>query len=824
MAPEGPVDLERDTLFRYQEDFYGRLNFLAEHVAAAVFSAEPSQSAVYGVSAPWGSGKSSALHVLLDLVYARLKEAEKSIKRDANGFLIDGTYVVTTSTFFAPSHAASSQPARLGLAYEILQGLPSYYREQLLDDLNYTDDDLGAVRPIKAELYLREKLDSFSAGPFVERWILESFLEYRASQRGSSKRLSHVHIQLIDDLDRCPTAYTAEILAALNFWVTSPNLFFAIAADEEHLRKSAQAATDLEERYHGEALEKFVHFQIRLPELLSGFAETARYCEKLVPEDPVPRGIAHLRNLLQSAPTDGPLGVLAPALFAHTPRQAKRVFNELLQEFSILSDVEGDSVKRIISRLVWPEAFTQFVAPAITAVELRGSTSRRSARLHWLRQLIQVAEEVLEDGTEDLAGAEARLNSLAKERGIYIQECPPALLLYLAAPPTIRLPEEQSDATRAQQFLRNVGDRESAGAESNGDTEESISQIATRLSISHKLGRRDEALDDARKIVAIARRRQLRAADAPTIGNVAIRLDTWAPELAWQLHELAHAADPTHENIELNLAEFLLEYGSVGALPTVAEHLASVAQRAPEFKPNRQALLSVRLTLAQGYAPAEGELDLLVQAAIAEDSSDGFRTQVFQLLEKAKDYVLLEKLMQQWAEAERSKPEKGQASMVLRYLAYSFSVSSDDEIEARGIDLIRHLLWTGNSPDDEAFTSAANNLAVLLSGRGYEDIAGMLWRIAYDIDSESPQLKASYSSHLISIDDAQNAQAVQLGQMVDIRPLSDAEMEAICSRLPAYFSTGPWWWEEGYMPVSPYRPIDALQPRGGESRGEDGGE
>ncbi|MGW5639112.1 P-loop NTPase fold protein [Streptomyces sp. NPDC003832] len=817
MAPEGPVDLERDTLFQHQEDFYGRLNFLAEHIAAAVFSAEPSPSAVCGVSAPWGSGKSSALHVLLDLVHSRLQETDKSVQRDANGFKIDDCYVVTTSTFFAPPHAASAQPARLGLAYEILQGFPSYLREHLLEDLDYSTDDLGPVRPIKAELYLREKLDAFSSGPFLERWILETFEDYRESQRANSKRLSHVHIQLIDDLDRCPTAYTADILAALNFWVTSPNLFFAIAADENHLRKSAQAATDLQERYPGEALEKFVHFQLRLPELLTGFADTARFCEKLVPADPVPRGVAHLRDLLQSAPTDGHLGVLAPALSAHTPRQAKRQFNELLPEFAILSDLEGDSVKRIIARLVWPDAFAEFVAPALTAVDLRGSGSRRSMRLQWLRQLILIAEEVLEEGAEDLAGAEARLNVLAKERGNHLQECPSQLLLYLAASPGIRLPEEQARVIQPPALLRRVRE-DSLGHESNGDSEESISQIGTRFNINHRLGRRAEVLDDARKVLAIGRRRSLPESEAPTIGNMAIRLDSWAPELAWQLHELAHASDPSHENIELNLAEFLLEYGSIGALPAVADHLEAVAQRAPEFKPYRQALLATRLKLAQGEVPPEGELQALVRISAEANPGDGFRTQLFQLLDKVRNYVLMEDLVQQWLEEECEKPDQGQAPIVLRILADSFSISSNADIEARGTDLLRYLLWTGSSADDETFSAAANNLAVLLSGHGFDDISGMLWRIAYATSSENAQLKAAYSSHLLNLDDAQNAQAVQLGQMVDIPMPTDAEMEEACSTIPDYFSSGPWWWEERYLPIAPHKPLQALrpQPRGGD--------
>ncbi|MFJ6730430.1 P-loop NTPase fold protein [Streptomyces sp. NPDC091281] len=808
-------------MFQYQEDFYGRLKFLAEHVAAAVLSTEPSQSAVYGVSAPWGSGKSSALHVLLDLVYDILQRSEESIQRDANGFLIDGSYVVTTSTFFAPPHAASAHPARLGLAYEILQGLPSFYRTQLLEDLNYSDDDLGAVRPIKAELYLRKKLDSFSSGPFLERWVHESFLEYRESQRESSKRLSHVHIQLIDDLDRCSTAYTAEILAALNFWVTSPNLFFAVAADEEHLRKSAQTATELQERYHGEALEKFVHFQLRLPELLSGFADTARYCERLVPSDPVPRGIAHLRNLLRTTPTDGPLGVLAPALSAHTPRQAKRQFNELLQEFSILSDVEGDSVKRIISRLVWPDAFMEFVAPAITAVEFRGGSARRSSRLLWLRQLIQTATEVLEDGTDDLPGAEARLKQLAEDRGIHLQGCPTGLLLYLAAEPTIVLPEERTVASpHAQEFLRRIGPREGNPLESNGQAEESISQIATRFNIGHRLGRREQVLDDARTVLSIAQHRDLSSDDAPAIGNMAIRLNDWAPEVAWQLHELAHAVDPSHENIELNMAEFLIEYGTPGALQAVADHLASVARRSPEFKPSRQAYLAVSLRMAQGYEPREGELESLVQAACEDRSNDGFRTQVYQLVEKARNFALLEQLVQQWVEIEREKPDGGSGSTVIRFLADSFSVSRNDEIAARGLDCMRYLLWSGSSADDETFSTAASNLAVLLSGQGYEDISGMLWRVAYDIISGNSQLRAAYSSHLVGLDDAQNAQAVQLGQMVDIPLPTEAELEQACSRLPAYFSAGPWWWEDAYRPTVPHRPITALRPRK-EARGEE---
>ncbi len=204
----------------------------------------------------------------------------------------------------------AGQPARDRLAYKILEGFPADYGNQLLEDLGYSDNTPGSARTVKSELFLRQRLRELaSVGPSFEEWIFRAFSDYRAeATEGSSSPYSHVHVQLIDDLDRCTEDYTADVLASLNFWSALPNLFFVVAADESHLQRSAQKATDLLERYPGEALEKFVHFQLRLPALISDYSDAARYCLRLMPEDGLSPGGTHLRSLLQRVPQTVPMG------------------------------------------------------------------------------------------------------------------------------------------------------------------------------------------------------------------------------------------------------------------------------------------------------------------------------------------------------------------------------------------------------------------------------------------------------------------------------------------------------------------------------------
>ncbi len=98
LATEHPVGLRGDLLFHPREELFERLAFLADHIASAVLRGGQTPSSVFAISGPWGTGKSSALEVILDLVRRGLED-KIDVRSDRAGVSVGDQLLITTSTF-----------------------------------------------------------------------------------------------------------------------------------------------------------------------------------------------------------------------------------------------------------------------------------------------------------------------------------------------------------------------------------------------------------------------------------------------------------------------------------------------------------------------------------------------------------------------------------------------------------------------------------------------------------------------------------------------------------------------------------------------------
>ena len=820
LAPEHPVDLAGDRLFQGNEAFFNRLQFVADHIVSAVSSPEQAEAIVFAVTAPWGTGKSSALHVLLDLVHQRIQALDDSIERDrvSSSLKIKDRMVFTTSTFRAHLHASVGQPARIRLAYDVLFG--STYWKRLLQDIGFSEHDssVGPPRPIAAKTYLRKYLGGLAeTAPALEEWIAHALLDYATEpSRHTTSGLKHIHLEFIDDLDRCDAQYTAEVLAALSFWADLPNLFFVVSADLEHLQNAARIATDLNERYPGEALEKFVHFQIEVPSLVATRRDVARFCLNLLPETPAQQfeSIEKLRGLLDAAAKNISPSLLSPLLNAQTPRQAKRIFNRLIAEFKQLRYIEDENTKLLVVNLAWGQAYDQYIGSAISETTGRGQQEPRLHRHDWLNLGLDLAADALRS-SDDAKTAEQRLSDMARSQGLDLGDCPPTMLLYLAEEPRYRLPDK--DATYSQGLDRSTNDRERSAAfrfvpGQSEDVTQQIASIEQEITFALTIDKDPQkAIDLANSVFVLAQSDKLSARQAGTIGNIAVDLERVDPNVAWQLYNLAQQLNPEHANNRLNAADFLLTYADERALDAVAEHLDWLATNRPDHRPTRQTLHRVDLQIKRNENP-DARLLYQLADAVATDAELGIVGHVIRMLRTLKHYDILEDMMRRRIVRSQDDPESslGGLDVLLGVTAEALLGAPGGEAEERGVDMTRYMLGVGFIKNAQAISGFAHNLAVTFE-ENHPDVAGGLWRYAYELYPADPRLRRSYAGFLLEKGDPDNARAVQIGQEVTIPALMDDDICHLLSAVPAYMSTEVRWWEN-YVPEDRQHALPCFLP------------
>lgn len=137
------------------------------------------------------------------------------------------------------------------------------------------------------------------------------------------------------------------------------------------------------------------------------------------------------------------------------------------------------------------------------------------------------------------------------------------------------------------------------------------------------------------------------------------------------------------------------------------------------------------------------------------------------------------------------------------------SRSADGPLEAHGLDVYRHLLTTGYWSNLGQFVGAARLVADIWSTRGYQEPAGILFSLAYEVAPQDAALRRSYVSYMIRQGDAMNAQAVQQGQTLRLPEVDEHDMARIFGELPGLFgASSPWWID--YRPTEPLHPIHSL--------------
>lgn len=386
------------------------------------------RGAVYAVYGGWGAGKSSAIETLK----TRLKEIEG----------------LSTSDYDARAWESEGN-ARLTVAYELLAGIHQAAPDGIcgwvsacgarlgVDSQPPSVSDAGAFRQ-----YLFEVLTA-SNWPVMERQATSAATELLSDRQA--------HIVFVDDLDRCGTGFTCDLLAAANFWVSQPDLpvFFVVAVSKEHVLRALEEEP-LGKKSPLESLEKYVHHSVTVPTFLTGSREVATFQVSLLKgharaaHAPESTGLDRIRDLLsQSASGDERCSrllwpVIEVGMEPVTPRRAVDRLNVLLRSYQHQgwASEEDQLVKEIIVSKYWPEFFGTIVRP----LQLAGDTARTpdlSSRRVVLQKLVSLGRLVEGDGESGDAEAYKRVaESIVRQAGV--RPAPPVdlrLLRYLAMEP-----------------------------------------------------------------------------------------------------------------------------------------------------------------------------------------------------------------------------------------------------------------------------------------------------------------------------------------------------------------------------------------------------
>ncbi|GEM_PF-6259670 len=884
---EGPIGIDR--VFDHGDDresgIVHPLRRYADEIIEALAGGDL-HGFVLGLLGEWGSGKTSAMLILSDLVAQRLEHAlagvggtevevcpwpQEPLARAISVRCRDTTYhPVTTSVLRAPLSLRQDQHenARLDLALTILYGLPERMHEAVVRSLSPGYQIQQADSPEgrkKVTDELRRVLGERQAtGDDVERWIREAREDYLSAMEGAAAPeilRRHVHITMLDDLDRADLRYTAQILNAVRFWVDTKGMFFVIASSARYLGEAAVMAMPPGlQADAGTAVQKFVHHDLRMPMLLETTDDAARYWRALLGRTAGPADLPG-RGVIEAAlEANEPLGLLAPLLSPRVvdlslpvtalPREAKRRYNALLGILVNYRDDPPDWLKRNIAEMMWRDAWDRFVHPGLN--EPSGPGRPPGPRARALDTGIGLAAGVLAEnpdgGLEEWAD---RLARLAAEARFTLDGVPPTLLLYLASDPPLQwspvaakaispVPDsgrmsdtggigqqerrrlfEPGGPVHGAAFSPEALDEDGAlpapaAPDADGillkDTrlEREASNLARDLSLAAAEGDARTARRLTAQIQELLARPDARGKarqTAPTIGNAALRLESADAELAWELHRLAHSLDPDHPNVRLNLAEFLLDYAQGEAAWTEVERqLDWLLGNAPGERPERQLALRARLAQARGEQAKSRELieEFLSRSGRPDAPFEqvGYAVMV---LRDLKARARMEEFVRDRLELRLPGDQGGNTYRLLRMLGDEL-IEETGELEARGTDMLRHLVAAAFCPDEQSVADVLNNLALIYNTRRdarYAELAGLLWLHALALAPGDQVIRQAYGRYL-ERRDVETARRLQLGRPVDLPRPAEGEVRRIAAGLPPHMSEGPWWWE-AFTPPEPAR-------------------
>ncbi len=843
-----PATPDNEVLFGTRRDFKSRLEIVADHLAKPLITGELSPSMTFAIYGHWGSGKSTTLGIIEDLVRRRAAAATTESGPSAgsedpaevgppDGAGEGGATpnrLFTSSYYVAPLWEEVPEP-RMSLTQVIVGDLLPGSLAEVVRVLRGVLGDSEASVTLEDEREMKETVELHyalrqlaPAPPLLEKWITEISRKLAAPARGEAVggsgaggHQSHLHVVFIDDLDRCSQGFTAQLLAATTFWSRVENLFFVIAASEEHLLNSLKANLPLGARGAKEALEKYVHLSVEVPPLLMSSDEVAGYLEKLIDEirpdqEDEQNKLNELKVVIKRSAEQyrGDKGcVLAPVLRPApqqaarlTPRAVKDRLNRLLAEFRPQAAVSEDDLKRWMIVAFWPGFWWNYMD------DVEGRIPERRDD-EWARRVMQIEDMVtLGRVLRPLWGLPAEelrsaLSHRADERGIMIDSAiDPDLVIYLAMAPEWKRPP---DGGRSE-VMPSVA---TGGGGARPRSEPKIlpvpaAQAPLEAEIETSVGAADSALlyyvlaqqalekGDMEEVL-----RNLRAlrntvgdarveASAATLGNGALIAEDLDGELARELHEAALRADPHHANVTQNFVDFILK-----------EHLADQYERAEELlapllkeierveRPERVRGLSLRVRLARGTPVKELEPEIeALTGSLTEEPTLQRLLAVSSLLREAGAMDPIRRVGRAVTEAAEDDSTRYRALRVVADALANSSVRTDEQEAA---DILLFLLRKGlpGVRSEADVVAVKHNLASLLATMSFPHTAARLWLEAYRQDPTDSSIRRSFAADLNSLDLNAAAAAVLLGQSVELPELA-------AEPIPPHFrADGDPWWE-----------------------------
>jgi len=828
LVSPSPADGRTDMLFSTRQGFLDNLKSIAGYIVQAATNTHAPSSMTFAIYGKWGAGKSSALRVLEDLIKNEAAQGQSATP--------DQSLTISFTYFDSPLWERFPD-VRPALAYEIVRGISPKALSEIAALLGAMTGRNPAVLPADADLkravLFFDVLSSIPSAPVLEQWMRDTAVRFSGATGGTS----HAHVVMIDDADRCSFSFTARLLAAMNYWQTTPgfSIFFIIAADHDYLLDSLRENLPHGARNPVQALEKYVHLSVNMPGFLEDIEDVGSFLEKLTDAvlddgsmDQARR--EELKAIIEESVRTYPSCVFAPLLeldeSSLTPRAVKHRFNTFMAEFKPqtgLDKLPVTDLKDWIIKAFWPEFWWQFIWK-LKVMPRDRDTRDWDQKADWVDGLTSLGKDLLDVRRRDRPGEDSTsaLRSLAASKGVDLREIDPLLVMYLAVAPEWQRPPAGPPGTKSS--LRDTGvgisrqsDEPLIPQDEDDGAGEPASVPATpddrvfyyRLVAeqAHDAGDDTLARGYLVGIAEVVKEGSLQRRSAATVGNAALLAERMHdPELALELHQAANNVDPHHWNVAQNFVEFIIDEHLTGLYAHARDMLAQLQTQGARHKPERTSMLLLRFADVAGERPSPEMVQSSVDRFIRELSQDPTLTQLVRLFSLGQDNLSVDQASRACQiVCEAPSADDTVKYRTLRILGDFLAPSDEDKVEGLASDIYRYLLGTGLACFAESDANdVKHNLATLLSNRGFANAAALLWEEVYTTRPGDQTVRRAFAIQLDRIDREADAAKVLMGQEL---PALSLTAETVPYPL---VTDADRWWER--LTVEPHRPCFSSVP------------
>lgn len=785
-----PVGLQGDLLWE-GETIREQIANMARRVVAPLrpspsdYSSSMSDSITFAIYGRWGMGKSSALNML---------------REEAQAFAQDiGQQQRLHFCFYAtPAYEALPYDVRTTLALRILAALagsPQQAVEEFLSDALSASQNpeviLPSGPPDSRVSWTLRSLENV-AGTLARLVDYDRIVADYLSGQSSQDKLSHVLVVLIDDLDRCQKSFVWQVLDAIQQLSNVPNLFFAMAVDEERLRET------VEERFQRVdaavlpdfALEKYVQHAVWVPDMDE--TRVSRFITQLMQrygsDDPVAKDLADNVQFLQHG------------LRVRTPRSIKRCLNTIRLDLArslrsaATSDEKRRAIKDRILEYVWPDFHRSYVR--VAASQAVSGRYRRA-----LTALEQACADFMMGGAQDEERMRFDLGRIAERFRMEWQDMPLDLVRYLGTPPFRFVETPDTKFNTFYDMLNGlptiVRDDEDDIAEP--ETEDHFMRLYINTEAAEKAGDRVTCLRTAEQLYqfTLSNRQLLGRQHCPLVGNVAVTAEQMkANDLALRLYQRAVELDPEHTNNLQNFVDFILNVQLTDYYPLAEQCLAKLRDEAHmQQRAERTLALEMRLKALRGeHNQLGGDRLRQMVAEFSQTPQDRNRyMSLMVLLDQIEDLVTMRQVTRIYYDHAESNSAR---YLAIRGLADMLASSRDQQAGYEAMEMYQYLLNTDRLGDTELVRerhATLHNYANLLYRFDYDDEAGRFWYNAYQLQPGDLSIRRAYSLYLMRAERPDLAAIAAEGLPL---PVSEPVLQPKQKEMPAHFldeSFDRWW-------------------------------